>query len=317
MYSRLVSEQRKPSVLATKRPPQKTLPSEWTVFNGSAERLLRSLDPSIKFDLIISSPPYNIGKPYEQKTELEKYRKQQGALIDLMVSRLAPTGSICWQTGNYVQNGGKTKGRIFPLDFLFDSLFQQHDLQLRNRIIWHFGHGLHCRHRFSGRYETVLWYTKSDDYVFNLDDVRIESKYPGKTSYHGPNKGKFSCNPNGKNPEDFWVFDDVWDIPNVKGNHREKTAHPCQFPVGLVERLVLALSKRNGLVFDPYSGVASTGVAAALHGRRFLGAEISDDYSAIGRQRIAEAVRGELKYRPHNQPIYDPRNSRLSQKPKR
>jgi adenine-specific DNA-methyltransferase len=305
------------NVSGVRRLPKRGLPSDLTIYSGTAEQLLRSLDPAIKFDLIISSPPYNIGKPYEQKTELALYLRQQSQLIDLMVSRLSTCGSICWQTGNYVQNGGKTKGRIFPLDFLFVSLFQKHDLQLRNRIIWHFGHGLHCKHRFSGRYETILWYTKSDDYIFNLDDVRIESKYPGKTSYKGPNKGHLSGNPMGKNPEDFWVFEDVWDIPNIKGNHIEKTTHPCQFPIGLVERLILALSRKGGLVFDPYAGVASTGVAAALHERKFLGAEIRNDYSVVGKKRMLDAVNGKLKYRSHDTPIYDPSRSKLSQKPTR
>jgi len=120
-----------------------------------------------------------------------------------------------------------------PLDIQFDPIFRKHGLSLRNRIIWHFGHGLHNKRRFSGRYEVILWYTKSDNYVFNLDDVRIPSKYPGKRHFKGPKTGQLSGNPKGKNPED------VWDIPNVKSNHVEKTEHPCQFPVGLVERLIL------------------------------------------------------------------------------
>ena len=110
-----------------------------------------------------------------------------------------------------------------------------------------------------------MWYTKSDTYTFNLDDVRVPAKYPGKRSYRGENKGKLSGNPKGKNPED------VWEVPNVKGNHVEKTNHPCQFPVGLIERLVLSLTNEGDLVFDPFSGVASSGVAALLHKLKFLG----------------------------------------------
>ncbi|MBQ7592778.1 MAG: hypothetical protein IJU48_00315 [Synergistaceae bacterium] len=74
-------------------------------------------------------------------------------------------------------------------------------MKLRNRIIWHFGHGLHCSKRFSGRYENILWFTKSDDYTFNLDDVRIPSKYPGKKYFKGAKKGELSGNPKGKNPK--------------------------------------------------------------------------------------------------------------------
>lgn len=133
-------------------------------------------------------------------------------------------------------------------------MFKEYKLQMRNRIIWHFGHGLHSKKRFSGRYEVVLWYTKSNEYTFNLDDVRVPSKYPGKRHFKGPKAGQLSGHPLGKNP------DDVWNIPNVKSNHVEKTSHPCQFPVGLIERLTLALTNKSELIFDPFAGVASAGV---------------------------------------------------------
>ena len=196
-----------------------------------------------------------------------------------------------------------------PLDIQFDPIFRKHGLSLRNRIIWHFGHGLHNKRRFSGRYEVILWYTKSDNYVFNLDDVRIPSKYPGKRHFKGPKTGQLSGNPKGKNPED------VWDIPNVKSNHVEKTEHPCQFPVGLVERLVLALTNEDDLVFDPFAGVGSAGVAAAIHHRRFWGAEILPEYVALARARIKSALSGKPRYRPHDKPLYDHTKSNLSKIP--
>ncbi len=159
---------------------------------------------------------------------------------------------------------------------------------------------------FSGRYEVVLWFTKSDNYIFNLDPVRIPSKYPGKKHFKGPKAGQYSGNPKGKNPED------VWEIPNVKSNHVEKTIHPCQFPVGLIERLILSLTNPGDLVFDPFAGVASAGVAAAIHNRRFLGCDISQEYLDIGKERIDDARQGKAKYRPHDQPIYDHTKSKLS-----
>ena len=110
---------------------------------------------------------------------------------------------------------------------------------MRNRIVWHFEHGLHCSRRLSGRYETIMWFTKGDDYVFELDPIRVPQKYPGKKYFKGPKAGQYSCNPLGKNPGD------VWTIPNVKSNHVEKTGHPCQFPVELIERLVLALTRKE------------------------------------------------------------------------
>ena len=268
------------------------------------EKLLDALPVEPLFDLVVTSPPYNIGKEYENQMPLDEYVAWQKRILEKIYLRLKPSGSICWQVGNYVDNGS-----IVPLDFEFAPIFRQLGMQLRNRIIWRFGHGLHSKKRFSGRYEVVLWYTKTDDYVFNLDDVRIPAKYPGKRSFKGPNKGQLSGNPLGKNPED------VWDIPNVKGNHVEKTIHPCQFPVGLIERLVLALTNEGELVFDPFCGVASTGVAALLQKRNFGGCGVIREYIETGRERLNATVAGTVRYRPYDQPIYDPGQSALSKVP--
>ena len=165
-------------------------------------------------------------------------------MINHCVRLLHPQGSICWQVGNYID-----RGEIIPLDTILYPMFVAHRLHLRNRIVWHFGHGLHCSKRLSGRYETINWWTKGDTYTWNLDPIRIPSKYPGKRYFKGPKRGQLSGNPLGKNPSD------VWSIPNVKNNHPEKTVHPCQFPVELVERLVLSMTDPDDTVFDPYMGV--------------------------------------------------------------
>lgn len=247
-------------------------------------------------NLIVTSPPYNLGKEYEaKKTSQEIYKEEQAACIAEAVRLLHPQGSICWQVGNHVENG-----EIFPLDILLYDLFKNHGLKLRNRIIWTFGHGLHCQKRFSGRHETILWFTKSEDYTFNLDPVRIPSKYPNKKHFKGPRKGKVSSNPMGKNPED------VWDIPNVKWNHVEKTDHPCQFPVGLIERLVLALTNEGNNVLDPYIGVGSTAIAALKHGRNIYGCDKEKDYIDRAWERIHDFRAGRLRTRPMNKPIYEP-----------
>jgi adenine-specific DNA-methyltransferase len=126
-------------------------------------------------NLVVTSPPYNLGKPYETRIELDEYLKQQEKIIKHCVRVLNPHGSVCWQVGNYVKNG-----EIVPLDMVLYPIFKSLGLHLRNRIVWHFGHGLHTSHRFSGRYEVILWFTKTDDYVFNLDPVRVPQKYPNK-----------------------------------------------------------------------------------------------------------------------------------------
>jgi adenine-specific DNA-methyltransferase len=274
------------------------------LWQGRVEDFLATLPPGPLFDLVVTSPPYNIGKEYEKKEELANYLNWQKEIIAQIIPRLKMNGSLCWQVGNFIDNG-----QIMPLDIEFAPIFKEHGLQLRNRIIWHFGHGLHTKKRFSGRYEVVLWYTKSDDYIFNLDAVRIDAKYPGKKHFKGPKTGQLSGNPRGKNPED------VWNIPNVKSNHVEKTEHPCQFPVGLIERLILALTNTHSLIFDPFAGVGSAGVAATLHQRRFWGAELNEKYIQIAKQRIDEALRGEARYRPHHKPVFDHTRSNLSRRP--
>ncbi len=276
---------------------------------GDTLDLLRTL-PSGAVQLIVTSPPYNLGKEYETRTGLRSYLETQRAVIEELVRTLAENGSICWQVGNYVE-----RGEVFPLDIYYYDIFKDFGLKLRNRIIWHFEHGLHASKRFSGRYETVLWFTKSDDYVFNLDAVRVPSKYPGKRHFKGPNKGKPSGNPLGKNPSDYWSLicaeweSGVIDIPNVKNNHPEKTVHPCQFPIELIERFVLALTHENDWVLDPYSGVGSSLIAAVRHSRRGIGAEKEPGYVQIAEERIGKYLRGELKIRPLGKAIHRPSGS--------
>ncbi len=263
------------------------------LYNGDCLELLQTI-PDESIQLIITSPPYNIGKEYEKKLDVKEYVSQQQRVINECSRVLKAEGSICWEIGNYVNNG-----EIIPLDILLYDCFKKNNLKMRNRIIWHFGHGLHGSKRFSGRYETIIWFTKSNDYVFNLDNVRIPQKYPGKKHYKGPNAGKYSCNPLGKNPSD------VWDIPNVKSNHIEKTLHPCQFPVALIQRLVLALSDKNDIVFDPFLGVGTTSVASILNNRRVAGAEIVKKYYDIACKRVKLAHIGKLQIRC-DKPVYKP-----------
>lgn len=273
--------------------------------------LKKQKDSSIK--LIITSPPYNIGKEYETVTSLKQYLETIEPIIAESVRTLSDDGSICWEVGNYID---PVTSEVYPLDIYYYEIFKKYDLQLRNRIIWHFGHGLQCEKRFSGRYETILWFSKTDNYTFNLDDVRIPSKYPGKKSYKGENKGKLSGNPKGKNPEDVWqatverLYDDwerqIWDVPNVKSNHPEKTIHPCQFPIELVERCVLALTNENDVVYDPFAGVGSTLLAALKNNRRAFGTELMQEYIDIGLERIKALSKDELKTRPIYQRIYEP-----------
>ena len=276
------------------------------LYHGDVNALLATI-PDNTMNLIITSPPYNLGKAYEDRVSIGEYLAKQAETIAELYRVLRSDGSICWQVGNFVQDG-----EVFPLDILYYDIFKKLGMALRNRIVWRFGHGLHASKRFSGRYETILWFTKSRDYTFNLDAVRVPSKYPGKRHYKGPNKGKLSGNPKGKNPSDVWtVICQEWeeaffDIPNVKSNHPEKTVHPCQFPIELVERCVLALTDEGDWVFDPYAGVGSALIAALKRGRRAIGAEKEAAYIEIARERLRAYHNGTLKIRPLGKPVHQP-----------
>ncbi|MEP7142282.1 MAG: site-specific DNA-methyltransferase [Ferruginibacter sp.] len=290
--------------------------ADYEIKMGDCLTVLKKIEDN-KFDLILTSPPYNVGKSYETKTSIEKYLHTQEEIIDELVRTLSPKGNLCWQVGNYVD-----KGEVFPLDIFYYHIFKNHGLQLRNRIIWYFGHGLHASKRFSGRYETILWFSKTDDYIFNLDKVRVPSKYPGKRHFKGPKRGQVSGNPLGKNPSDIWeiIAQDwdktMWNIPNVKSNHPEKVDHPCQFPIELVERCVLALTEEKGWVLDPFAGVGSTVIGAIRNNRNAIGIEKEDAYCKIARQRIHELKEGILKVRPINKPIHKPSgNDKVSRVP--
>lgn len=227
-------------------------------------------------DLVITSPPYNIGKEYESVIDIESYKQWVHQYIKEFYRLVKATGSVVFQVGNYVE-----KGKVYPLDCLLFDLFLQEGFIPRNRIVWHFGHGLHAKKRFSGRHETLLWFTKTDGYKFYLDPIRVPQKYPSKKHYKGVKKGQLSGNPLGKNPSD------VWEISNVKNNHPEKTEHPCQFPIELVSRCIKSMTDEEDIVMDPFLGSGTTAVSAIQENRNWIGIEKNNYYCRIARERIS------------------------------
>lgn len=286
------------------------LNNAYELFNGDCVKRLKTLE-SESVDLIITSPPYCMKKAYEDpKDDIKTFKMHHEAIFDEIYRILKVGGSICWQIGYHV-----TDSSIIPLDYIIYDLFSSRSSQksnpliLRNRIIWTFGHGLNSTMRFSGRHETILWFTKGSKYSFNLDEVRVPQKYPGKRHYKGENKGQLSGNPLGKNPSD------VWEIPNVKANHIEKTIHPCQFPVAIPQRLIKALSPVNGVVLDPFMGVGTTGVAAVLEKRYFIGCEIQKDYFTVAEKRINDAQKGTIRYREDRPAMIPNKNMAVAKLP--
>ena len=282
------------------------------VITGDAYRMLTKIE-SESVDLVMSSPPYNIGKSYEKRSTLESYLDYQQKVLTECVRTIKPGGSLCWQVGNYISDDGE----VVPLDIIFYPIIKSLGLKMMGRIIWRLEHGLHAKKRFSGRHETILWFVKPGtlgEYKFDFDKVRIPQKYPGKKS---SKTGKYSGNIKGKNPGDVWdepsnlalleASTDVWEhIPNVKNNHKEKTEHPAQYPIELVERMILSLTDERDLVLDPYMGSGTTGCAAVLHNRKTIGIELIEEYSNIATSRIEKAMSGTLVRRPAFTEIHVP-----------
>lgn len=256
----------------TKKTP--VLPHLDKLLLGDCRDLLKSL-PSECVDLVVSSPPYNIGKEYESRQELSRYLDEQKTVLAECARVLRSTGSIFWQVGSY-----SNQGTLVPLDIKIFPILEELGFRPRNRIIWVRQHGLHATRKFSARHESILWFTKSDEYTFNLDSVRVPQKWQNKRSYRGANKGELTCNPDGKNPGDIWVFQ------NVKHNHEEQTIHPAQFPEGLIARIVLASTIDGDIVLDPYMGTGTVAVVAKEHDRHFLGAELEEKYHGVALRRL-------------------------------
>lgn len=241
---------------------------------GDCLEWLRAL-PCESVDLVVSSPPYNIGKEYESKRALDVYLKEQAEVLAECARVLKTTGSVFWQVGAYAD-----RGSLVPLDVKFFPILEDLGLVPRNRIIWVRQHGLHGKNKFSARHESVLWFTRSDSYKFFLDPIRVPQKYQNKKSWRGDNKGELTCNPLGKNPGDIWIFQ------NVKHNHEEQTIHPAQFPEDLIARIVLCSTEPGDVVLDPYMGTGTVAVVARDYGRRYLGAELDSEYYEVARRRI-------------------------------
>lgn len=264
--------------------------------NGDSFKLVKKMD-DWSIDLFFSSPPYNIGKSYENKTGLELYAKPYEELIKDLYLKTKDTGSVCWQVWNYIWKKAGEKSSVLPLDYVFIPMFINAWFKMKGRITWHFEHWLHTTYRFSGRHETVLWFVKDENNFKN-------------------NFSEFNKNNNLENipTEDFtrlledwrigaednlwwldYASDAVWDIPNVNYNHPEKDSHQCMFPVSLVERFILSLTSKWDIVSDIFSGSGQTAIASLKNWREFKWFELFKDYVTLSKSRIKKFNKWELK----------------------
>lgn len=259
------------------------------IYRRDCVEALRQLPPSL-VDLTVTSPPYNIGKEYETATDVDQYVAWCEEWIE-GIARISSSKSAFWLNVGYLPLPGR--GKAVPISYLLWDKVPMHFIQ---EIVWNYAAGVASKKSFSPRNEKFLWYVKNPaSYTFNLDDVRDPNvKYPNQKK-----NGKLKCNPLGKNPTD------VWEIPKItSGKDRasaERTAHPAQFPIAVIDRIVRACSNQGDIILDPFMGSGTTAEVALATGRFALGFELESRYIEIARHRIdayADWEKGLLTQRP-------------------
>jgi adenine-specific DNA-methyltransferase len=247
------------------------------LFCGDTLRLQAALGSAL-FHAVITSPPYNIGKEYESIRTLNDYVDWSVKWISGASNLLVPDGALLLNLG-YV--AVENQGRAVPIPYL---LWDKIPLFLNQEIVWNYSAGVACKKYLSPRNEKVLWYVKnSEQYTFNLDSIRDPNvKYPNSKK-----NGKLRVNTLGKNPSDVWEIAKV--TTGYNRSSAERTPHPCQFPMDLIDRLVLGFTNEHDVVFDPFVGSGTTFESCIKNNRRCIGFEIKPEYCEIAKKRIQAA----------------------------
>lgn len=248
------------------------------IFHGDSLELLSNLSPNC-IDLTFTSPPYNIGKEYEENLPLNNYLEWCCKWINLVHLATEMHGAFMLNLG-YLSIENRAKS--IPIPYL---IWDKIPFYLQQEIVWNYGAGVAAKNYLSPRNEKLLWYVKDPtDYFFDLDSIRDpDVAYPNQKK-----KGKLRCNSIGKNPSDVWQIAKVTSGANRAS--AERTSHPAQFPLDLCERVIKGFSERNGIVLDPFLGSGSTVDACLRLGRYSIGIEIRRDYCDIAAKRISDSL---------------------------
>lgn len=251
------------------------------IYKGDCLELMKSI-PEDSIPLTVTSPPYNIGKEYEEVMSLDQYLNWTECWIN-KVHQITSNSGAFWLNLGYVSIEDRAKA--IPLPYL---VWDKIPFFLIQEVVWNYGAGVAGRKFFSPRNEKILWYVKNEGkYTFNLDSVRDPNvKYPNQKK-----NGKLRCNPLGKNPSDVWQIAKV--TSGRDRSSKERTSHPAQFPIELVRRVILASSAPNQVVLDPFLGSGSTIEAAIREGRKVIGFEINEDYAKVAADRTRR-IRDEI-----------------------
>jgi DNA modification methylase len=219
-------------------------------------------------DLIFADPPFNIGykydKYYDDKAS-EKYLAWTRDWIGACVGVLKPHGSF------YIAIGDDYAANI-------KVIADEHELVMRNWIIWHYSFGQQLKRKFARAHTHVLYFVKdAKSFVFNDETVRVisdrQKKYRDKRA-----------NPAGKMPDDVWN-----EYPRICGTFTERTGFPCQMPESLLARIIRVSSNEGDWVLDPFCGSGTTAAVAHKLNRTYTSIDISETYVEAAKERIAES----------------------------
>jgi DNA modification methylase len=240
--------------------------------------------PDDSVQLVLTSPPYNLGKRYGDGPSADTMRAvyYHGWLMQV----ISEAARILREGGVLALQVGQTRdhdNRLMPLDVLLFEDTRRAGLTFQSRVVWTTPHGLTPRTRLAERYETLLVCSKGPAPTFNPTAARLPQKQPGKRAFKGPRRGHLSGHPLGAWPTN------VWKLHNV-GHHspdRRFGAHPAAYPLALARRAVLLYSRPGDVICDPFSGSGTTQVAAIETGRAFVGADLF--YADLRSRRVAAA----------------------------
>jgi len=248
------------------------------LYQGDCVDLLTKL-PSGVIDLTVTSPPYNIGKEYESPRMAGEYLDWCAHWIAHLYEVAAPSGAFWLNLGYFSLPG---RARAIPIPYL---LWDRIPFFLIQEIVWHYGAGVAARLAYSPRNEKFLWYARNpDDFYFDLDAVRDPNiKYPNQFK-----NGKRKVNLAGKNPTDVWSFPKV--TSGRDRSSKERTPHPAQFPLAVIDRIIKGGSPKSALVMDPFIGSGTTAEAAMRLGRQVVGFELNAGYVEIAAKRLDAAA---------------------------
>src|SRR5215469_4511454 len=239
--------------------------------------------PSRSIQLVICDPPYNINVAVWD--DLTHY-------VDWAGQWLCEVERVLLPSGNFVLFGGlQYQGEAGSGDLLslMGWMRQHSQMLLANLIIWNYPNGMSAQRFFANRHEEIAWFAKTPKYFFDLDAVRRPLDPATLEIYKRDKRLNAESLEKGINPTN------VWKIPRLNGNSRERVGHPTQKPKELIERLVLSLSYPGSTVLDFFAGSGVSARVAIENGRHSISADADAAFRTyLGRQ--LEQIGGEADY---------------------